>query len=279
MVTALLRVACLAGGLSLVGAAAEARPERVVSVNLCTDQLALMLAAPRQVISVSYLAQDPLLSVMRERALDIPVNHASAEEVFLLRPDLVLAGATTPPEALRLLRRLGVPVEVFPPETSFQDIRDNLLRMGRALDREARAEAVLAQFDADLAALQDHPADPPSAVLYAANGYVAGDESLAGAMLAAAGYRNLASDFGIRHGGNLPLEELALAQPDLVVVSERNPGHARAEEMLDHPALRHLLERQSREVISDRDWACGTPHVLRAVADLRALRTGEKLPK
>ncbi|MGA0716208.1 MAG: ABC transporter substrate-binding protein, partial [Gemmobacter sp.] len=35
------------------GPAAAAPPGRVVSINLCTDQLAMMLAAPGQLVSVS----------------------------------------------------------------------------------------------------------------------------------------------------------------------------------------------------------------------------------
>jgi iron complex transport system substrate-binding protein len=50
-----------AAGLVLAAATplrAEA-PGRVVSMNLCTDQLALMLAREGQLISVSDIARDP----------------------------------------------------------------------------------------------------------------------------------------------------------------------------------------------------------------------------
>ena len=51
--------------LSLAPAApAGAAPLRVVSINLCTDQLAMLLAAPGQLVSVTHLARDPEASVM-----------------------------------------------------------------------------------------------------------------------------------------------------------------------------------------------------------------------
>ncbi|MEW8692284.1 MAG: hypothetical protein AB2535_14510, partial [Candidatus Thiodiazotropha endolucinida] len=43
-------------------------PRRVVSVNLCSDQLLLMLADPQQVASVSYLSRDPDSSFVADAA-------------------------------------------------------------------------------------------------------------------------------------------------------------------------------------------------------------------
>lgn len=267
-----LWAACLAGGLVLSAGVVQAAPQRVVSINLCTDQLALQLAAPGQLVSVSYLAHDPATSTMAAAAAAIPANRGSAEEVFLLRPDLVLAGAYTAPDTLRLLKRLGAGVVLFQPETSLQDIRDNTRLMGNALGRKAEAEALITRFDAGLAALGPAPEPRPDAVIYGANGYAAGPDSLAGAILEAAGYRNIAADFGIAQGGTLPLEQLLVARPDLVVLSARNPGHSRSEQMMDHPALRALAAQQGQAVIADRNWICGTPGVLDAIHVLRDAR-------
>ena len=101
-------------GLALVagplGAQTTDAPLRVVSMNLCTDQFALMLAAPEQLISVSYVSADPVTSPLADIASRYPLNHGSAEEIYLMRPDLVLAGPWTDPAALAMLRRLGVTV-------------------------------------------------------------------------------------------------------------------------------------------------------------------------
>ena len=84
---ALVLAPALASAPALAGA-----PQRVVSVNLCTDQLALMLAAPGQVISVTKLAAVPRVSTMAAQAADIPANSGLAEEIYMLQPDLVVAG-------------------------------------------------------------------------------------------------------------------------------------------------------------------------------------------
>ncbi len=275
MVRRLGLVAGLLAGLILPGffqpAAAEP-PRRVLSMNLCTDQLAMMLAAPGQLVSVSYLAQDPSASAMAVEAGCLPVNHGLAEEIFLMRPDLVLAGAWSTPETIRLLDRLNIPVEVFPIETDIAGIRANIRRMGAVLGREAQARAMLARFDADLAGLSDAQGPRPRAALYAANGYSSGSDSLAGEIVALAGFDNVADELGLPSGGVLPLETLLLSDPDLLVEGRRYAGHARAQEVLDHPALKALARGRPAEVMSDPDWVCGNPHILRAVSQLRDAR-------
>ncbi|MFN3526228.1 MAG: ABC transporter substrate-binding protein [Paracoccus sp. (in: a-proteobacteria)] len=268
-----LALACLAAVpvLSPVRAAdAPPAPARVVSMNLCTDQLALLIAGPGQLVSVSYLAHDPRASAMAVEAAAIPANRGLAEDILRLAPDLVLAGSFSATATVDMLRRTGMPVEVFPPESDFDDIRTNLRRMGHALGREAQAEALVARFDADLAALSRPAGAGGRAAIYEANGYSAGRATLAGSIVAAAGLDNVAGDLGLPHGGMLSLEELVMAAPDLLVLSRQDRGTSRAEEVLDHPALRMLAARGPVAPVTDADWVCGTPHVLRAVATLRA---------
>jgi len=137
-------------------AVAEA-PQRVVSVNLCTDQLALILAAPDQLISVSRLAHDPDSSAMVEAARNLPTNGSGAEEAYLLAPDLVLAGTYTSSDTVQMLRNLGVRVEIFAPAQSLSDIPALLTQMGAALGREDEAATQIAAFRAELSTLDDAP--------------------------------------------------------------------------------------------------------------------------
>lgn len=269
------RLPALAAALGLwLGAAltVAAAPARVVSLNLCTDQLAMLLAAPGQLKSVSFLARDPMSSAMADEAQNYPVNHGRAEEVFLLHPDLVLAGSYTSRAAVSMLRRLGIEVVEFPPERALADVRAHLFQMGALLGRESEAAAMVADFDARLADLRADPGERPRAALYSANGYTTGGGTLAGDILDAAGFENIAAEAGMPAGGVLPLEELVMLQPDLVITGTRYPGASRAESLLDHPALQALLSGQTDAPRSDADWVCGTPYVLRAIARLDETR-------
>jgi iron complex transport system substrate-binding protein len=46
-------------------ALAQERPQRIVSLNMCTDQLALALADPDQIVGLSRFAGDERLSLCR----------------------------------------------------------------------------------------------------------------------------------------------------------------------------------------------------------------------
>ena len=71
---ALIRsLTCLMLLLAAVPAAAQS-PQRVVTLNLCLDQIALRLAAPGQLVGVSYLSHDPRLSVLADRAAAHPTG-------------------------------------------------------------------------------------------------------------------------------------------------------------------------------------------------------------
>jgi len=261
---------CLAAGLALfVRNSADAGdiPHHVVSINVCTDQLALLLANKGQLQSVSYLSQDPELSVMAAKAREFPVNHAQAEEVFLMKPDLVLAGTFSSRATVGLLRRLGVRVEEFAPAHSFGDIEDHLHRMGELLGRQAEASREIDRMKTALAAIQ-LPVRRKTVALYYANSYTSGRGTLVDEAVRLAGLDNLADKAGVSGSALLPLEKLVLEKPDILVRSSRDRAPALAFENFEHPALR-ALEKQARAVtIADNLTVCGGPFSVEAVAEL-----------
>ena len=248
-------------------AVAEA-PQRVVSINLCTDQLAMLLAGEGQLVSVSRIALDQRVSAMASEALHYVINAGRAEEVHVMRPDLVVAGVYTSRDTIAMLRRLGIEVVQFDIVKSLDQVRTRILEMGDALEQQEAARVLVARFDADLAALREEKGplnDAPRAALYYANGYTSGENSLATDILHAAGLRNAPAEAGY-DWGKLPLEILALIDPDLVITARRYPGGRRAEEVMDHPVVGALRGRGA--ALTDQDWVCGTPFVLRAIRDM-----------
>lgn len=245
-------------------------PERVVSMNLCTDQLALMLAGDGQLVSVSDIAQDPLTSAMHREAAAYPVNHGGAEEIFLLRPDLVLAGVWSDPTTVGMLRGLGIEVAQVDVANSLADVPDRIREVGALLGREAEAERRIAAFEQDLARLAA-PGDGPRAAFYYPNGYTLGTGTLSDDIITQAGFTHIAEELGRGASGRVALEIMVMAMPDLVIGAAPYPGASRSEEILRHPALRNLTQ-QARGTESGPDWTCGTPHVLGALADMTEVR-------
>lgn len=246
-------------------------PSRVVSMNLCTDQLAMLLAAPGQLVSVSHLARDPLSSSMVDEAAAYRENRGQAEQIFLMNPDLVLAGTYTSLASVNLLRDLGVPVVQVAPANSLDDVSEHILLIGQALGREAEAQAMAADFRAGVAALT-WGGPFATAALYYPNGYTTGAGTLADDVLAHTGFHNIGATAGLTGGGTLPLERLVMAQPDVVVTSPPYPGASRSEDLLTHPALELLRLKAGLATTTDADWICGTPHILRAMQAMRTAR-------
>ena len=253
------------------GAAVAAPPERVVSMNLCTDQLAMLLAAPGQLVSVSHMALDPLSSAMVDEAQGYPINRGGAEQIYLMRPDLVLAGTYTSRAAVDLLRGLGVTVVEFPPVDTLADVTLQMRQIGAALGRPAQAEAMAQAFEAELA--QMHlSGDPATAAMYYPNGYTSGAGTLSNEILEITGFRNIGAEAGLTGGGILPLERLVMAAPDVIVTSTPYPGASRSEEILAHPALAAIRRDAARAKVSDADWVCGTPVLLNAMRTMAEAR-------
>lgn len=259
--TALALSACLP-------ALADEAPKRVVSMNLCTDEMAMLIAGPAQLYSVSYLASDRASSVLADQAGSYVVNHGAAEEIFLMQPDLVIAGTYTTRTTVALLRRLGFRVEEFAPENSFDDIRASLTRMGDILGRQRRAGELVAELDAGLAGLATKKPPDKTVALYYANSYTSGSGTLADAIVKASGLTNIADTLGFTGTTKLPLELLLLANPDIVVDGgSHQETPALAQENFVHPAYQALSGRKI--AVPAKYTICGGPFTLEAVRMLQ----------
>ena len=252
-------------------------PERVVSINLCTDQLAMMLAAPGQLLSVSHLATEVQSSSMVAEAQAYPMNRGQVEQVFLMRPDLVLAGTYTQVSTVELLRGLGVTVVQVPPASSLAEAVEQIRVVGRAMGQEAKAESLATGFAAQIEAAR-FQGDKRTAAFYYPNGYTTGAGTLANEVLELTGFTNIGATAGVTGGGILPLERLVMAAPDLIVTSQPYPGASRAEDILVHPALKLVQDRAGIGLQTDADWVCGTPHLMRAIAKMQAARAALSAP-
>ncbi|SEA84555.1 ABC transporter substrate-binding protein [Rubrimonas cliftonensis] len=267
--------------LLLLTAAAPARasesasgPQRVVSMNLCADQLALMLGAPGQVVSVSRWAQRPEASNLAGQAAALPANDGLAEQIFAMRPDLVLTGPFSNAVTKRMLERLGAPVAVVPSANSFAEVSEAIRVTGRAMGREAAAEALVADYEAELAAARARAADLPRALAatHYPNSYTSGAGTLAAAAMDAARLDNAAASLGLNGPSPLALERLVMLEPFLIrsrhISGERE---GRAYENATHPALAALVARGGA-VLAERWQVCGTPFVTLAIDALAAAR-------
>ena len=107
VVACLAAIATLALSVPIKLFAAE-RPSRVVSLNLCADQLLLQLAEPDQIKSLSPLARDRSLSFLAEAARAFPLNDGKGKSILFSGADLVLTGTFGQQNRTALLETTGL---------------------------------------------------------------------------------------------------------------------------------------------------------------------------
>lgn len=246
------------------------RPKRIVSMNLCTDELLMRIVDPARIAGITYLSQQPVNAPLGLGAIaaKLPVNHGLAEEVIRLQPDLVLAGTFTTTTATTLLKHLGYNVVNFDPENTLADMRANIRKLGALVGEEARAEQVIAEFDTRLATLQAQipPGEKPVFADIGVNNYISGDATLYAEIVNAGGYRTLGQAIGYAGYRNIPLEQVLTVRPALITTATPWTSPPSMSTMaLAHPALRTLLSHTPAITIPERYTTCGAPSVLGAV--------------
>lgn len=257
----------------LSGAWAESAPRRIVSSNLCADQLVLLLADRDQIVSLSRTVAEPALSNVVALARGIPVNHQRAEEIVALRPDLVISGESREVGINATLTRLGLRVITVPSPQSLAETRAAILALARALGHEDRGAAMIADMDKRLEALTPRDNARPRAIVYQAKGGTIGAKTLGGELITRAGLQNIAGELGVDLWGSVSLEALAAAAPALVIFeSDGQAGNSLAQMAQAHPLLRHLTRHGASVELANKYWICPGPWNVDAVAVMTSAR-------
>lgn len=265
--------AALTAHLALSPQSLAAKPERIVSINLCADQILLDLVPSGRIRALSHLAADPTVSAAHEAARGLPSTRGDAEDVLRLDPDLVIAGAYSTPATVSLLERVGRRVVKVPLANTIDEIRALVRQVAAVVVEPERGEVVLATFDRRIETARTkaarHTHSRPAALNYQINGYASGTGSLMDAALEIAGYANHARALGLGAGGALSLEALLANPPDLLLLSGAVDEYRTAvADNLRHPALLALRAKTASLVLPWRTWLCGTPHVVDAIDQL-----------
>lgn len=250
----------LAASLLALAAPAEAAPRRVASLNLCTDELVLALAAPDQIVSVTHLAQDPLETPLWRQGRRYPRNDGSLLSVAPLRPDLVVTMGGGARDRLRIAQRLGIPTLDLPFATSIADVEASIRRVAAALGRRTAGEALIARIRALQAT---RPTAQIDTLWLGGGGRTVSATGLEAQWMALAGMRQRA----VRDRVGL---DLLIARPPAILLRSdyRQSQYSAAQRWLTHPAARGL--RGTRIVATDgRRWTCLGPTLIGEIARLR----------
>jgi iron complex transport system substrate-binding protein len=232
---------------------------RIVSMNVCTDQLLIPLADPEQILGLSRFSRDVWQSFAADDARRYRILSGGAEDILVLKPDIVVAGLFDKRSTRELLKDKGVHLAEFAVPRKLDEVKAQIREMGDVVGHPDRASAEIARLDDAIARAHQAVAVKRYRVLpLSRRGWVTGSDSLISSLLAETGLFNAASDLGITFGGYVSLEAIVNLKPDLIVVSEagdraEDDGHA----FLLHPALERFYPPSRRIIIPERLTVCG----------------------
>lgn len=255
-----IAIAALAifGGVLFASAHAADLP-RIASMNVCTDQLLLTLADPAQILGLSRYSRDSFQSWAADDAGRYRILSGGAEDILVLRPDVVVASLFDKRSTRELLREKGLRLVEFTVPRNLDEVKIQIRQMGEIVGHTDRAAAEIARLDAAIARARQAVADKHYSVLpLSRRGWVTGSDSLVSSLLAETGLFNAAGDLGVAFGGYASLEAIVNLKPDFILVSDagdRAEDDGRA--FLLHPALERFYPPQKRIVIPETLTVCG----------------------
>ncbi|HJS12160.1 ABC transporter substrate-binding protein [Sphingopyxis sp.] len=269
----LLAVAVLLGGAGLLWAAspappakAPAVPQRIMSINLCADQLVLALADRSQISGLTHNATDPEMSGEAAKARGLPLLSNSAEQILAIEPDLIVGMPASRSAALTALPQRTYPLLDLATANTLDEIYTSIRQTAVAVGHPERGTALIARMQAELAGLPK-PGKGRVAAYYQRRGYMTGTGTLIDELMTRVGLVNLAGKLGKPPLSQLSLEEMVAAEPDyLIVESATDTVTDQGSEMLHHPALKDI----PRISVPQAWTVCGSPAYTEAARSMAA---------
>lgn len=241
-------------------------PRRIVSVNLCADQLVLALADRSQIAGLTRNAADREMSAEADRARGLPLLSSSAEHILAIDPDLVVGMPASRSAALSALKGHHYPTLDLKSADRLADIYGAIRETAKAVGHPERGRAMIAAMERNLVGLQKSGRGRVAAY-YQRRGYMTGTGTLVDDLMQRVGLTNLAAKLGKPALAQVSLEEMVASRPDfLIVESATDEVTDQGSEMLHHPALRNI----PRISIPQAWTVCGSAAYARAAHSLSA---------
>jgi len=216
------------------------KPRRIVSINLCADQLVLALADRDQIAGVTRNATDTEMSGEAAKARGLPVIKNSAEQILAIDPDLIVGMPASRSAPMRALKGHKYNLLDLDTANTVDEIYASIRQTAVAVGHPERGEALIANMQARLARI-GKPGGGKVAAYYQRRGFMTGTGTLIDDLMQRMGLVNLAAKLDKPPLSQLSIEEMVAAQPDYLIVESATDRIAdQGTEMLHHPAIANI---------------------------------------
>ena len=115
-------------------------PDRIVSLGPVITDMIYLLGAEDRLEAVTSYCKTP---EKEKKEIIGTVMQMNVEKIVHLEPDLVIANALTRRKQIRLLEKQGVHVIELETPQNFEEICENLVRLGTLVGKEKRAKEII----------------------------------------------------------------------------------------------------------------------------------------
>ena len=241
----------------------DTAPERIVVHDMNMTDMAFALGLQDKIVGLTgitgWYKTSPEFDTLRGAIPELAPKYPTIENLVSVEPDLFFAGwyygmrpgGDVTPDTLAefgiktmILTESCVHLDKNRPVASMDLLFDDILRLGKVMQVEERAETLVAGWKAELAAIEtqtaslerlrvfllDGPADAP---------FTSGKFAIPDAMITAAGGVNVTHDLDISWG-RTSWERVAAADPQFLVLLDYQTGNGAADTfkfLQEHPVM------------------------------------------
>jgi iron complex transport system substrate-binding protein len=238
---------------------------RVISLAPSNTEILFSIGAGSQVVGRDSFSDYP---VEAKNVADIGGGFGALnnETIVSLKPDLVLAAALTPPEQVKALQKLGLPVFVVGNPVDLEGMYQNLRTVASLTGRQSGVEKLIDGLKARVAAVKEKTATAnghPS-VFYELdssdpnNPWTAGPGSFIDTLLSLAGGKNVGSTLSSAWV-QMSIEKLLADDPDYILLGDATFGNVTPEQVAARAGWKTLSAVKNNKVLPFDDNLVSRP--------------------
>lgn len=244
--------------------------DRILSLDYCADQFVLALGDKYQIIGLSQEARDSH-SFYRDRAEGISLFRANADIIISQKPTLIVRSWAGDNRLLGFLERLDIPIITIQHAEDPKDIDKNLVAVAKAMGQVERGDVILRQTKERLSQLKKMPRYDMNGIYLTPGAFTTGVGTFVNNVMELAGIGNEFSNMGFEGWFPIPLEQLVLKPPELIVTSFYDSQSARQNHwgVARHGFIKKMIENTPNIDVPGSMMACSGLFLVDAAEHLR----------
>ena len=265
----------------------DAKPQRIISLSISTDEILLDLVDRKRIVALSKLADDPGISNIAKQAQNIQgrATGESAELLLALNPDVLLVPDFTKAETIQALRDMQLKVYVYKTPHDITSVRKCISNLGMVVGENERAQKLIDKMDKRLQEISQaigQPSQEKSVIFMRDNGgaYYSPQSSF-NEICRYAKVRNALTGLHYDKPMDISQEEVIRLNPDAFLLSDWNydgkhDANIAKKALLDNPSYQSTKAIQNKEIyiLPSAHLLAVSQYTVEAVADLARVAYG-----